>query len=423
MAGRDKFGQRIIELSAQLFIEGADIEVTEEMEIILYSYFVQVGFGLRDFIPTNYDTILLYQSSFVGRTGGDEIAGKTYLKDRISLSWYHFSESHLRANDGENLGFYHVGQAMVQTLLSGESSDEIFSGYFETCGKIVFLELIKNPYHPLVVQNKNAVRGASFVDFFPAILEWFFEKPETLRKELPNSYVHLCTLLNQDPLAIESNYAFDKEKYRKIKGIKPIPEKIIRSYAFRELNWLSSLPLVSMIILPVFYFYYVRPNMILSSQVITLVWIVVSLAIFFGLKKMVFERQIFKSQFWWFWFSLLGAAPILLFGAFFLGNQVVFNTKNEVHTVSDVLVVYGKRTVRGTGRSSTYLNHYNLSFTDNYLSDLLPAREFYPEDYPNCSFKEGTLVSYETGTSLWGYEVIVSKDAYDPLPIPEPTVE
>lgn len=414
--GKSRFISRVDTLSENIEVRGIDLTVSNAMKDILLSYFVQLTFGYKNFIIGNYQTIQLYENGFVHKRTGTEKEALTFQEKIIALSWLSFSKSHLLADDGENLGFYHISQALVQSMLNGKSADDRFISYFEPCGKIVCEELLRKTAHPFYEAHSKEIKRGDFNSLFPYLMEWFFEKPEALSKELPNTYAHLCMLMHQDPLAIDIDYKFDLNKFQGKKGISPLPTKIKKMFGAYQNHWIYNLPLIGVLILPVFYLYYIRPYVILTNETLVLLFMSIVIVYFALGYKFFVGRKLFKTTFWYALNTLFGAAPIVFCLVLYSGTLFHFNVNETEHEILNGYLVYGERRGRGSSRSTTYVKEAVLEFKDGFLDDYVDNRVFFKEYYPRLLIKKGTVVYYKTATSIWGFDVVLEKEFIDPSP-------
>ena len=414
--GKSRFLDRVHTLSESIEVRGIVLTVSMAMKDILLSYFVQLTFGYKNFTIGNYQTIQLYENGFVHKRTGKEKEALTFQEKIIALSWLPFSKSHLLADDGENLGFYHVAQALVQSMLNGKSADDRFISYFEPCGLIVCQELLSKKAHPFYEAHTHEIKRGDFKNLFPYLMEWFFEKPNALQQDLPNTYAHLCMLMHQDPLAIENDYKFDLNKFQGKKGVSPLPTKIRKMFGAYQNYWIYNLPLIGVLILPVFYLYYIRPNIILKNDELALLFMSIVLAYFALGFKFFVGRKLFKTSFWYAINTLFGAAPIIFCFVLYSGTIFNFNVKETEHEVSNGYLVYGERRSRASSRSTTYVKEAVLDFKDGFLEDYVDNRVFFKEYYPKLWIKKGAIVYYKTATSIWGFEVVLEKEFIDPGP-------
>lgn len=408
--GKLRFQERLEKLAGEIEIRGIDFRPSREMETILYSYFVQMSFGFSNFTIGDFDKIHVFENGFINKHTGKELEGKTFNSRIIAISWHHFSESHLLPNDGENIGYYHIGQAIVQSMLNGKSTDDIFCSYFDLAANEVLIDLQRHPKHPLSIQHKRSIQKEDFVALFPYLMEWFFEKSLEFRNDLPQSYAHLCVLMNQDPLAFDKDYAFEKSKYQNTKGVKGIPDKIRKSFAYYKDHWIYSIPLVCVIFLPGFYLQFVRPYILLETNTIIGIWAISGAILFLATKGFFMGSKLFQNTWLFLGFTFTGMAPALLFSGFFLGRFITLDSNISSHRVAEV------QTIIGYYKRSSYIKYYEVYFEDAFLSNIEANRQFVPKYDVYQAIEPGDFAIYETGRSIFGFEVIKHKYI---LPIPK----
>jgi uncharacterized membrane protein YqaE (UPF0057 family) len=402
--GKSKFLERITVLQSEINVYGKDMDVSPEIKLIILSYFVQLTFGLENYFIGDFDTIYLYEKEFTSERSSKTKIGQTYHSKIIALSWYHFSESHLKVNDGDNLGYYHVGQAMVQSLKNGKSTDDIFMGYYKTAAEIIFNELNQNKTLTFYINNQNLILEKDFDTLFPVLTELFFEKPLDLSKTLPDTYTRLCILFNQDPLAFENDYQLDKNKYRSKRNVSPIPDKIKKVYHYYTSHWSHNLPLINIIIIPVFFIYYIRPYILLTNS--QLIFIEIGMAaLIYGLgRKFFLGRGLFKTDFWLIINTLLGYAPSILFLLFWSSLYLNFHDIESEHEIESRDTYYTK-SKKGTTRVHSFVYHLNDKFLDEYPE----ARTIFIEDIIPENFPEHPKLKFKIATSIFGYSVVTDK--------------
>lgn len=403
-SGRTKFLERTAVLSKEINVYGKDMDVSPEIKLILLSYFTQLTFGLENYFIGDFDTIYLYEKEFTGASGNKSKTGQTFHTKIIALSWYHFSESHLKVNDGDNLGYYHISQAMVQALKNGDSIDDIFVGYYKTAAEIVFSELENNKFLSFYNNNRSSIKNQDFDSLFPILTELFFDNPIELSKTLPDTYTRLCILYNQDPMAFDQNYELDKNKYRNKKNVSPIPEKIKKVYSYYTSHWSHNLPLFNIILVPVFFIYYIRPHLLLTFNQLIIITIISSLLIYVFGRKFFIGRGLFKSEFWLIFNCFLGFGPSILFFIFWSSLYLNFNPIISEHNIE------GRDTItKRTKSGGTRVHSFTYYFTDGFLNDYPEARTLFVEDIDPENFPENPKFRFTVATSLYGFKVVTEK--------------
>ncbi len=380
------------------------MDVSPEMKLIVLSYFTQLTFGLENYFIGDFDTIYLYEKEFIGASGNKAKTGQTFHTKIIALSWYHFSESHLKVNDGDNLGYYHISQAMVQALKNGDSIDDIFVGYYKTASEIVFSELEKNKFLSFYNNNRSIIKNQDFDSLFPILTELFFDNPVELSKTLPDTYTRLCILYNQDPMAFDQNYELDKNKYRNKKNVSPIPEKIKKVYSYYTSHWTHNLPLFNIILVPVFFIYYIRPHLLLTFNQLILITIISSLLIYVFGRKFFIGRGLFKSEFWLIFNCLFGFGPSFLFLIFWSSLYLNFSPITTEHAI-ETRDIISKRSKNG----GTRVHSFTYYLSDNFLDEFPEARTLFVEDIEPENFPENPKFRFTVATSLYGFKVVTEK--------------
>lgn len=403
-SGRTKFLERTAVLSKEINVYGKDMDVSPEMKLIVLSYFTQLTFGLENYFIGDFDTIYLYEKEFTGASGNKSKTGQTFHTKIIALSWYHFSESHLKVNDGDNLGYYHISQAMVQALKNGDSIDDIFVGYYKTASEIVFSELEKNKFLSFYNNNRSIIKNQDFDSLFPILTELFFDNPVELSKTLPDTYTRLCILYNQDPMAFDQNYELDKNKYRNKKNVSPIPEKIKKVYSYYTSHWTHNLPLFNIILVPVFFIYYIRPHLLLTFNQLILITIISSLLIYVFGRKFFIGRGLFKSEFWLIFNCLFGFGPSFIFLIFWSSLYLNFSPTTTEHAI-ETRDIISKRSKNG----GTRVHSFTYYLSDNFLDEFPEARTLFVEDIDPENFPENPKFRFTVATSLYGFKVVTEK--------------
>ena len=403
--GKQKFLERIDVLHEDIRVIGKDMDITPEIKCILLSYFVQLTFGLENYTIGDFDTIYLYEKEFANSRGNGFKTGQTYHSKIIALSWYHFSESHLKVRDGDNLGYYLIAQAMVQALKNGKSTDDIFVGYYKTASEIVIDELLRNKTLPFFNNNKLLILERDFDSLFPMLTELFFETPEELSRTLPDTYTRLCILFNQDPMAFDMDYQLDKNKYRNKKNVSPIPEKIKKVYSYYTSHWTHNLPLINIIIIPVFFIYYIRPHILLTQKELWLVLLGFGIFIYLISRKFLLERGLFKSEFWLIFNTFLGFSPSILFLLFWSSLYLNFAAVSTDHQIEGRDTIF-KKTRKGHVRVNSFVYH----LSDRFLEEYPEARTIFPEDIIPENFPEHPILHYTISTSIFGFKVVNTKE-------------
>lgn len=194
-----KFIKRLfIFISEKDFKVKSGLILTDHMIVLIAASAVQLTFGLRSFTLSNFNTIIIYPREFYSRNRKQLHKGETNLGGVIVLSWKHFEEGNKNEKDGINLGLHEMAHALRFNEHKNDDYDVFFSKYIDKFQVIANEELTK-----LKAGENSFLRSyaaTNFNEFFAVCVEYFFESPNELQKQLPDIYYHLSVLLNQDPV-------------------------------------------------------------------------------------------------------------------------------------------------------------------------------------------------------------------------------
>lgn len=209
-AGKKRFVSRLIVVLQQKSIRGRDGETdTLEKRIIVLAALVQLTFGLQKFSIPSYKYIALYPSSFYSEMIQKQVKGLTTRRGTLALSWLDTIKGIHNPNDNLHLALHEWSHAllidhvddhtnwMYRSLTTHVNKAE---AYFETLDK-------DEPRY-------EYLRSYAFTnehEFFAVCVEHFFETPDTFAEQLPELFEIMCSLLNQNPLNTQADYALEQK--------------------------------------------------------------------------------------------------------------------------------------------------------------------------------------------------------------------
>lgn len=360
---KKKFINRVLKIDNEIEVIGRGLEVTDDMRYILLSYIAQLTFGLKGFFLTGYEYIYVYPEAFTLRGSNAVNDGVTYTDKIIAVSWKKFSEGHLLANDGENIFFYQLGMALVQTVNNGYYFDQHFGSYIDIWYKIYLEESKLNP-------NANKYVGTSkeFDYIFSRLLEAFFEKPSELREAFPESFAHLCVLLNQNPLNVHNDYLFDNSFFINDNLRNPLPKQVKKIYKYNRSHWSYKLPLFTFAI-AFFFHIHLLEKVVINISEITMIVFVLSFATIGLTYRFIKPKMIYHNIFEYWLICLFGFVPICFFSIITLSLYINFNPQTTYHAIDHIQI---NNTYNRKGGSS--IKSFTFYFKDNFLNDYPHAR-------------------------------------------------
>lgn len=204
--GKVLFISRIIDaLQSKLFIGREGETITIEKKILVLSALVQLTFGLPKYMMPKFEGIGLYPSYFYSPLLRQNVKGLTFPNGHILLSWFDTLKGFHDANDNLNLALHEWSHAFI----IDHENDPANWLYAQLNAN---LKEMREHFKFFVakVDKPSYLREYAYVnhhEFFAVTVEHFFESPETFIQELPDVYITLCQLLNQNPLNVRSDYS------------------------------------------------------------------------------------------------------------------------------------------------------------------------------------------------------------------------
>ncbi len=182
--------------------EGIVIDADKKMKIS--TMFVQLTFGMRHYLLTYVETIIIYPSTYYSKfTQTDNNGEFNPASKAIVLSWEHFVEGNSDAEDGINLGIHEITHAIhYGALRDNNVSAAIFYEAFLELEAYLASEEVRNQ-----LVATNVLRAYAFTDkfeFIAVLVEVFMESPDTLKAEFPELHTYVMQMLN-------FNYFADKQ--------------------------------------------------------------------------------------------------------------------------------------------------------------------------------------------------------------------
>jgi Mlc titration factor MtfA (ptsG expression regulator) len=209
--GKLKFLGRLIVLLQQKQFRAKEDEIdTIEKRIVILGALTQLTFGLKKFNLPSFDLIRLYPRAFYSAYLQTHVKGLTNRKGTISLSWLDTMRGVHDTNDNLHLALHEWSHALLI-----DHQDDYIQWLYSSINKYMreaekFFEQIKKRQ----IEN-HYLRSYAFTnehEFFAVSVEHFFETPATFALELPELYVIMCSLLNQNPLNPEGDYSYLTQK-------------------------------------------------------------------------------------------------------------------------------------------------------------------------------------------------------------------
>ena len=200
VAMRARFLERVAMFTATKTITCIDLPPDERMPLLISAASVQITFGLDKYLLDFFDTIYVFQHDY--QYGAFERPFEGHVNSLgIYLSWDNFLKGFADYTDADNVGIHEMAHALAYVNFmaganDGQDEDFIKRFYnFSTVARPIFNNMQNGTTNML-----NDYAATNYNEFWAVAVETFFEKSLQMKIAMPDLYISLCSLLNQDPL-------------------------------------------------------------------------------------------------------------------------------------------------------------------------------------------------------------------------------
>ncbi|WP_338409265.1 zinc-dependent peptidase [uncultured Flavobacterium sp.] len=170
--------------------------VTEQMKVLIASTAVMLTFGMRNFVFTIIDKIIIYPDIYYSKLNNTYHKGEFNPRMKaIAFSWKHFLDGYEINTDNLNLGLHEFSHVLhYQGLKNSGTSASIFAiNYSE------IMIQVKQPANLKRLIDSDYFRVYAFTnefEFIAVILEHFFETPAQFKQQFPELYEKVRSMIN-----------------------------------------------------------------------------------------------------------------------------------------------------------------------------------------------------------------------------------
>jgi len=183
-------------LTTYNFKGGNNFEITDEVKVTIAATYVQLTFGMRDYLIESFEHIVVYPSVYFSNPAQNWHKGEFNPRVRtIVFSWEDFKEGFETISDNLNLGFHEFSHAIHHyffTFRKDNLTSYIFKEYF----RLIITYLKSNENHILEDQFFRSYAYSNQFEFVAVLLEHFFENPLALREKHPELFHNTLRMLN-----------------------------------------------------------------------------------------------------------------------------------------------------------------------------------------------------------------------------------
>ncbi|MES2811919.1 MAG: zinc-dependent peptidase [Bacteroidota bacterium] len=178
------------------FIGQEKFIITDEVKVLIASTSVMLTFGMRNYLYSNIDKIIVYPEEYYSTIGETYHKGEFNPRMRaIVFSWQDFKEGFGITNDNLNLGIHEFAHVLhFHGLKSEDASAIIFSRMYNQIQRDV-----NDPVNREKLINSEYFRIYAYTnqfEFLAVILEHFFETPQEFKAQFPEIYLKVKEMIN-----------------------------------------------------------------------------------------------------------------------------------------------------------------------------------------------------------------------------------
>lgn len=183
-------------LGKYTFYGKENLVVTEEMRVLIAATSTMLTFGMRGYLYSVFDKIILYPDVYYSQIKDEYHKGEFNPSVKaVVFSWKDFQEGYELANDNLNLGLHEFSHILqFQSLKSNDASAIIYCNNYER-----LLKEVKHPANSKRLVESDYIRNYAFTnefEFMAVILEHFFETPNQFKQLFPELYQNVKTMIN-----------------------------------------------------------------------------------------------------------------------------------------------------------------------------------------------------------------------------------
>jgi Mlc titration factor MtfA (ptsG expression regulator) len=178
------------------FIPRDNIAVTEEIEVTIAATYVMLTFGMRHYLLTAFNKIIIYPEEYYSTFSDQYHKGEFNPRMKaVVFSWKHFCEGLEHKNDNLNLGIHEFTHVVHHHSLYGQDASSLtFKKHYKR-----ILIMFDNPVIRQKLIDSDYFRVYAFTnqfEFISVVIEHFFETPTQFKVEFPVLFRHVSQMLN-----------------------------------------------------------------------------------------------------------------------------------------------------------------------------------------------------------------------------------
>lgn len=173
-----------------------DFKVNKEVETLIAATYVMLTFGMRRYLVTAFDKIIIYPEQYLSTQSQEYFKGEFNPRMKaVVFSWKDFIEGYEINNDNLNLGIHEFSHVVhFNSMKNNDASSLTFRKYYT--------QLHKEVNHP---PNKERLIESEYFriyaytnqyEFVSVIIEHYFETPNEFKSKFPELFQNVSRMLN-----------------------------------------------------------------------------------------------------------------------------------------------------------------------------------------------------------------------------------
>jgi len=197
VARQHSFEHRLADfIETYQFIGRGGYEVTDETKVVIGAVYVMMTFGMRKYLTTVFNKIVVYPSQFHSKAHNRKHKGEFNFRYKtIVFSWEDFVRGAAVENDNLNLGVHEFTHTLS---FHGKISKDYSAKNFNKMHQEI-LKYIKTPENAKKIISKNYFRKYAYtnsLEFMAVMMEYFFESPVEFQERFPELYFKVVKMIN-----------------------------------------------------------------------------------------------------------------------------------------------------------------------------------------------------------------------------------
>jgi len=173
--------------------------VSREVRVVIGSSIIQITFGLSNYLPIRFKTVIVMPTRYMYPGYGEPFLGHIdYTKRALYFSWNDVKHGYEVPDDAVNVALHE----MAHVLEAENRYRSMFDRFFRAIDWMEWAGVAFEKMNKIRTGNSAFLKeygGSNMTEMFAVCVETYFEQPHEFKRQLPQIYKTMTTLLQQDP--------------------------------------------------------------------------------------------------------------------------------------------------------------------------------------------------------------------------------